>query len=83
VRICREVALAVGGPATLIGTDRRTSPDLATFANAPPSATSTSMTRYVGRVAVHPSDHIAACLAVAEAERAERARLIAAIMVAL
>src|ERR1700682_3912443 len=35
VRICREVALAAtggGGGATIIGTDRRASPDLAAFA---------------------------------------------------
>jgi 2-methylcitrate dehydratase len=35
VGICRELALAVGGNATIIGTDRRTTPDLASFANAP------------------------------------------------
>ncbi|MBV9565362.1 MAG: hypothetical protein JOY90_33650 [Bradyrhizobium sp.] len=35
VGICREVALAVGGNATIIGTDRRrrTTADLASFAN--------------------------------------------------
>src|SRR5882757_3096167 len=34
VRICREVALAAAnGGATIIGTDRRASPDLAAFAN--------------------------------------------------
>src|ERR1051326_4479050 len=35
VRICRDVALALGdGASTVIGTNRRTSPDLAAFANA-------------------------------------------------
>src|SRR6266487_95961 len=34
VRICRDVALvAAAGAATVIGTKRRTTPDLATFAN--------------------------------------------------
>src|SRR5260221_9184310 len=34
VRICREVALGVAaGTATVIGADRRTTPDLATFAH--------------------------------------------------
>src|SRR5712672_945817 len=34
VRICRDVALAAAaGGATVIGTNRRTTPDLATFAN--------------------------------------------------
>src|SRR3954469_16364087 len=33
VRICREIALPVGGPSTIIGTAHRTTPDLAAFAN--------------------------------------------------
>ena len=33
VRVCREIALSVQGPATIIGTARKTSPDLAAFAN--------------------------------------------------
>src|SRR5690349_7000947 len=33
VRICRDIASSVAGPATIIGTDRRTSEDLAAFAN--------------------------------------------------
>src|SRR5512140_3305460 len=33
VRICRDVALSVAGTATVIGTRRRTTPDLASFAN--------------------------------------------------
>src|SRR5258708_25003007 len=37
---------------------------------------------YVGRFSVHPSDHIAACIAVAEAERASARELITAIAVA-
>ena len=34
VRICRDVALAsTGGPSTVIGTGKRTTPELASFAN--------------------------------------------------
>ena len=33
VRICREIAQSVQGAATIIGTTRKTSPDLAAFAN--------------------------------------------------
>src|SRR5262249_6235132 len=33
VRICREIALAAPGNATVIGTTRRSTPELASFAN--------------------------------------------------
>ena len=72
VRICREVALSVAGPATIIGTNRRTAIDLAAFANGAAFRYLDFNDTYVGRFAVHPSDNIAACLAVAEAERAQR-----------
>src|SRR6267378_2522868 len=66
VRICRDVALAgAAGAATVIGTRRRTAPDLASFANGAAFRYYDLNDTYVGRVAVHPSDHIAACLAVA------------------
>jgi 2-methylcitrate dehydratase len=68
VGICRNVALAVGGNSTIIGTDRRTTPDLASFANGAAFRYFDFNDTYVGRFSVHPSDHIAACLAVAEAE---------------
>jgi 2-methylcitrate dehydratase len=82
VRICREVALAVGGPAAIIGTDRRTTPDLAAFANGAAARYLDFNDTYVGRFAVHPSDSIAACLAVAEAERASAREVITAIVIA-
>jgi 2-methylcitrate dehydratase len=87
VRICREVALAPGGgPATVIGTDRRTTPDLAAFANGAAFRNQDLNDIYVapraGSPGAHPSDHIAACLAVAEAERASAADLITAIVLA-
>jgi len=69
VRVCRDVALAVQGHATVIGTGRRTTPDLAAFANCAAFRYLDFNDTYVGRFSVHPSDLIAACLAVAEAER--------------
>ena len=82
VKICRDVALAVGGDATVIGTNRRTTPDLATFANCAAVRYFDFNDSYVGRFAVHPSDHIPACVAVAEAERASVQELIVAIVIA-
>jgi len=82
VKICRDVALAVGGDATVIGTSRRTTPDLATFANCAAVRYFDFNDSYVGRFAVHPSDHIPACVAVAEAERASVQELIVAIVIA-
>jgi 2-methylcitrate dehydratase len=81
VRICREVALAAGsGDATVIGTARRTSIELAAFANGAAARYYDLNDSYVGGLAGHPSDNIAACLAVAEAERASAAELITAIV---
>jgi 2-methylcitrate dehydratase len=84
VRASRDVALAgAAGAATVIGTRLRTSPELATFANG-------AALRYLDlndvyaapSGAVHPSDHVAPCLAVAETERANGAELITAIVIA-
>ena len=82
VRICRDIALAVSGPATVIGTRRRTSAELAAFANCAAFRYMDFNDSYVGRFTVHPSDQIAACLAVAEAERANARQLITAIAIA-
>ena len=84
VRICRDVALADGGRggATVIGTTRQTSPDLAAFANGAAFRYLDLNDAYVGRITGHPSDDIAACLAVAEAEHASAAELITAIVLA-
>ena len=82
VRICREVALAVGGNATVIGANKRTTTELATFANCAAFRYLDFNDTYIGRFSVHPSDHIAACLAVAEAEGASTQELITAIVIA-
>ena len=69
VRACRNVALAVpGGVSTVIGTKRRTTPDLATFANGAAIRYFDFNDLYFGREPGHPSDNITACLAIAEAE---------------
>jgi 2-methylcitrate dehydratase len=85
VRICRDVATEQpGGPSTIIGTRRKSTPELATFANG-------AAFRYydlndiyaqAGRQGGHPSDHIAVCLSVAEAERSSAEDLIVAILLA-
>lgn len=83
VRICREIALSAGSSAaTLIGTRQRTLPDLAAFANCAAIRYYDLNDVYVGRPSTHPSDNIAACLAVAEAERASARELITAIALA-
>src|SRR5262252_10349517 len=55
VRICRDVALAVPGSATVIGTNRKTTADLASFANGAAFRYLDFNDAYVGRVAIHPS----------------------------
>ena len=83
VRICRDVVLAGGsGSATVIGTRHRVAPDLATFANGAAFRYLDLNDAYVGRITGHPSDDIAACLAVAEVERASAKELITAIALA-
>ncbi|HEY6259586.1 MAG TPA: MmgE/PrpD family protein [Xanthobacteraceae bacterium] len=83
VRICREVAAAGGsGGATIIGTARRVSPDLAAFANGGAARYYDLNDVYVSRLTIHPSDTISACLGVAETEKANGQALIAAIVLA-
>jgi 2-methylcitrate dehydratase len=83
VRICREIAAATGGgSSTILGTHRRTTPDLAAFANAAAIRYYDLNDVYVSRQANHPSDSIAACFAIAEAEKVGAKDLIAAIVVA-
>jgi len=82
VRICREIALAVNGPSTVIGTVSRTTAELASFANGAAIRYLDFNDTYVGKFAIHPSDNIAPCLAVAEAERVSAQELITAIVIA-
>jgi 2-methylcitrate dehydratase len=83
VRICREIALATAdGTSTVVGTTRRTTPDLASFANGAAFRFYDLNDVYVGRATCHPSDNIAACLAVAESENASASDLLTAIALA-
>jgi 2-methylcitrate dehydratase len=82
VKICREVARAGAGPATVLGTDIRTSIELASFANCAAFRYLDFNDTYIGRFSTHPSDLIAACIAVAEAERSNARELIVAIVIA-
>ncbi len=83
VRTCRELALSAGmGGATIIGTNRRTSPDLAAFANCAAIRYYDLNDTYVGGLSGHPSDHIPAMLAIAEVEKASATDLITAIALA-
>lgn len=85
VRICRELALMPpDGPSTVIGTKRRSTPDLASFANGAAIRYYDLNDAYASPTlgAVHPSDHIGACLAVAEAERASAEDALTAIVLA-
>ncbi len=82
VGICRNVALAVPGPASIIGSTRGSSVELAAFANAAAVRFLDFNDTYVGKVAVHPSDDIPACLAVAESVGADPRALLTAIALA-
>ncbi len=82
VRLCREVALAANGTATIIGTGQGSTPDLASFANGAAFRYYDLNDVYVGHGACHPSDNIAACLAVAESEHASATDLVTAIVIA-
>ncbi|MEX3939341.1 MmgE/PrpD family protein [Paraburkholderia sp. BR10937] len=86
VGIARQVALNYasgdGRGATVLGTQRRTAPDLATFANGAAIRYYDLNDVYAGKEIGHPSDNIAACLAQGEAEGANGRDLIVAIALA-
>jgi 2-methylcitrate dehydratase len=84
VHICRDVASAAAGASTLIGAGKKSTPDLASFANGAAIRYFDLNDNYASPTAgtVHPSDHIAPCLAVAEAEHANGQQLLTAILLA-
>ena len=82
VKICREIALPVNGASTIIGTSHRTTSELAAFANGAAIRYLDFNDTYVGKISIHPSDNIAPCLSVAEAEAARTQELITAIALA-
>jgi 2-methylcitrate dehydratase len=83
-RIARQLAQAVKVPhgATLWGTGHRTLPDLATFANGALVRYLDFNDTYLAKEPAHPSDNIAAILAVGEASRASGKRVIQAVALA-
>ena len=83
-RIARQLAQAVKIPhgATLWGTGHRTLPDLASFANGALVRYLDFNDTYLAKEPAHPSDNIAAILAVGEASRASGQRVIQAIVLA-
>jgi 2-methylcitrate dehydratase len=80
-RIARQLAQTVKVPhgATLWGTGHRTLPDLAAFANGALVRYLDFNDTYLAKEPAHPSDNIAAILAVGEASRASGKRVIEAI----
>jgi len=77
----RELALAAGGnAATIIGTKQRTTLEWAAFANGAAIRADDINDGYTGTG--HPSDNIAACLPVAEAEGASGADLLLSMVLA-
>jgi len=76
------LGLRDGGPSTLLGTRSRTSPDLATFVNGFMVRYFDFNDTYLSKEPAHPSDNIAPCLAVAEAEGASGKEVIAAAVTA-
>ncbi len=82
--IAREVAQAVmvPGGATIWGTEHKTSPDLATFANGSLVRYFDFNDTYLSKEPAHPSDNIAAVLAAGEAVHASGEQVIAAIALA-
>lgn len=83
VEAARKVALAVpGGVSTVIGTAKRTTPDLAAFVNSAAIRYHDFNDLYYGREPGHPSDISGGCLAVAEAEGRSGRDLLLAIVLA-
>ena len=80
-RIARQLAQVVRVPhgATVWGTSHRTLPDLATFANGALVRYLDFNDTYLAKEPAHPSDNIAAILAVGEASHARGKRVIQAI----
>jgi 2-methylcitrate dehydratase len=70
--------LRKGGPSSIIGTKYRTSPDLATFVNGFMVRYFDYNDTYLSKEPAHPSDNLAPCLAVGEAEDCSGKELITA-----
>jgi 2-methylcitrate dehydratase len=84
VAIARRAAtgLGRGGTATLLGTRASAPPDLSTFVNGLMVRYFDFNDTYLSKEPAHPSDNLAPCLAVAEAEAKSGKELIAALVAA-
>ncbi|OGQ09423.1 MAG: 2-methylcitrate dehydratase [Deltaproteobacteria bacterium RIFCSPLOWO2_12_FULL_43_16] len=81
-KIAREIAILTKGSSSVIGTNIKTSPDLAAFANGVAIRYLDYNDTYLSKEPAHPSDNISACLAVAEAFQKSGKDLITAIALA-
>ncbi len=84
IAMARKAVLGLrsGGPSSVIGTGRRTSPDLAAFVNGFMLRYFDYNDTYLSREPAHPSDNIAPCFAVAEAEGSTGKEFISAAVAA-
>jgi 2-methylcitrate dehydratase len=76
------MGLRRGGPSTILGTRTNTSPDLATFVNGMMVRYFDFNDTYLSKEPAHPSDNVAPCFAVAEAEDVTGRDLITAAVTA-
>jgi len=81
-RIARKVAESDDGAATILGTGRKTRPELAAFANGTAVRYLDYNDTYLSLEPAHPSDNIPACWAAAETASATGKDLITAIVIA-
>ena len=83
-RIARDLAAGVSSdrPATILGTGRQTTPDLAAFANGVAIRYMDYNDTYTGSELGHPSDHLAAILAAGEVAHADGEGAIVATVLA-
>jgi len=84
VRIARRTVGPLGGRggATLLGTSERSSPELATFVNGLMVRYFDFNDTYLSKEPAHPSDNLAPCFAVGEAEEASGKEVITAAVAA-
>lgn len=80
VRMAKAAVLGLrsGGPSRILGTASRSSPDLATFVNGFMTRYFDYNDTYLSKEPAHPSDNLAPCLAVAEAEESSGRDFVAA-----
>jgi len=80
---CRELVskLSRSGESTIIGTSKKTSPDLAAFTNGTMIRYLDFNDTYLSKEACHPSDNLSTAIALSESERRDGRELITALIV--